>query len=230
MTFPLVQPVLKINFFVTMWDTPASNGGGVAGALSTVGSIALNLATQFLAGGFRSVEGLDAINTIETYPEGGRNGEERRFYTRSTYPKIVLKRGVTFNTDIWDWHAQVNLGKRKSRKSGTVILMDTKKLFDVPGVSSFIPGQYIPVAAWTFHNALPEKLSAPMLDANEGEGNAAIAIETLELHPERIERLSLSLIPGVADLNSALGGLIGVAGAAGVAATAAGVGALAAAL
>ena len=86
------------------------------------------------------------------------------------------------------------------------------------------------MAAWTFHNVLPSKLAGPVLDANDGEGAAAIAIESLELHPEKIERLSLSLIPGVADLNSALSGLIGLAGAAGVAGSAAGAAAIAGAL
>jgi phage tail-like protein len=226
-TFPLVQPVLKINFFVTMWDTPSSNEGTLGGILGTVGSAVLSLAVPFLAGGFSHVEGLDAVNTLETYTEGGRNYEERRFFSRATYPKIVLKRGVTFNTDIWDWHAQVIAGKRKTRKSGTIVLLDTKKLFDVPNAGVSIPGQQFPVAAWTFSNALPEKLTGPILDAKQGEGDDAIAIEALELHPEKIERLSLALIPGVADLNSALSGLIGMAGAAGLAGGAAGAAALA---
>ena len=105
-----------------------------------------------------------------------------------------------------------------------IISLDTRKLFDVPGIS--LPFEHFPVAAWTFSNALPEKISGPQLNAREGGDSSAIAIETLELHPEKIERLSLSLIPGVADLNSAVSGLIGVAGAAGLAATGAGVGAL----
>lgn len=229
MTFPLVQPVLKVNFFVTMWDTPDSNGGGVAGVLSSVGSAVLNAAASFLAGGFQTIEGLEATNLIETYKEGGHISEELRFFSSATYPKIVFKRGVTFNTDIWDWHAQVIAGKRKVRKSGTIVLLDTKKLFDLPaGIS--LPFQFLPVAAWTFLNALPEKLAGPAMDAKGGAGDAAIAIETLELRPEKIERLSLSLIPGVADLNSALSGLIGMAGGAAAAGLSAGVGAAAAAL
>ena len=224
--FPLVQPVLQVNFFVTMWDTPDSNGGGVGGALSSVGSAVLNIAAAFLAGGFSSVEGLDAVNTLENYKEGGNNTSDLQFFTRATYPKIVFKRGVTFNTDIWDWHHQVIAGKRKSRKSGTIVLLDTKKLFDI-GVET-LPFQFVPVAAWTFHNALPEKLTGPKLDARAKD--EAVAIEALELRPEKIERLSLSLIPGVADLKSALSGLIGVAGAAATAGLAVGAGAIAAAV
>lgn len=222
MTLPLLNPALKVNFFVTMWDTPDSNDSTLGGVMGTIGSAVLSAATAFLAGGFQSVEGLEASNTLEAYHEGGHVSEELRFFTNATYPKISFKRGVTFNTDIWDWHNQVISGKRKTRKSGTIILLDTKKLFDLPGGIS-LPFQFLPVAAWTFLNALPEKLSGPALDAKGGEGAGAVAIETLELHPEKIERLSLSLIPGVADLNSALSGLIGVAGAAAAAAGAAAV-------
>lgn len=228
--FPLVQPVLKISFFVTMWDTPESNGGGVGGVLSSVGTAVLNAAAAFLAGGFATVDGLEAVNALETYQEGGDNLNERRFYGRATYAKIVMKRGVTFNTDIWDWQNQVALGGRKTRKSGSIILLDQKQLFDVPGVGVGLPFQHFPVAAWTFHNALPSKLSGPGLDARDGSGPGAIALETLELHAERVERLSLSLIPGVADLNSALSGLIGVAGGAAAAGLAAGASAVSAAL
>ncbi|MBJ3764438.1 phage tail protein [Maribius pontilimi] len=225
--FPLVQPVMKVNFFVTMWDTPDSNDGGVIGGLTTAATAVLNAAVPFLAGGFRSVEGLDAINELVTHQEGGNNHSEHRFYDRSTYAKIVLKRGITFNTDLADWQNQVTLGERKVRKSGTIILLDSRKLFEVPNVSVPIPGQYFPVASWTFHNALPAKLAGPMLDATASEGDL-VAVETLELHAEKIERLSLSLIPGVADLNSALSGLVGLAGGASAAGLSAGAGALAA--
>jgi len=222
MTFPLVQPVLKINFYVTMWDTPDSNGSLAGDIVGGIGSALLTAAASFLAGGFQTIEGLEASNTLETYLEGGHVDEELRFFTRSTYPRIVMKRGVTFNTDIWDWHHQVIAGDRKTRKSGTILLLDTKKLFELPAGLS-LPFQFLPVAAWTFHNALPEKVSLAPLDAKGGSGEAAIAMETIELKPEKIERMSLSLIPGVADLNSALSGLIGVAGAAATAAIGAGV-------
>lgn len=222
MVFPLVQPVLKINFFVTMWDTPGSNTG-IGSGLATAGTAILNTAIPFLAGGFSKVEGLDAEVELENYHPGGDTASEHRFFKYAKYPKLVLKRGVTFNTDIWDWHHQVITGERKARKSGTIILLDTNQLFDIPNVA--LPIEHFPVAAWTFHNALPAKIGGPALDAKEGEGDA-VAIETLELHADKIERLSLSLIPGVADLNSAVSGLIGVAGGAALAGASAGLGAV----
>jgi phage tail-like protein len=222
MTFPLVQPVLKINYFVTMWDTPGSNTPAVGAVIGTGLSALLSIATPFLTGGFSEVEGLDAETELESYHEGGHNHEEHRFFTRATYPKLTFKRGVTVNTEIWDWHHQVITGKRKQRKSGTIIVMDNSNFIDVPGVAlPFI--ESMPVGAWTFHNALPTKLSGPQLNAAEGEGDA-IAIEALELHPERTERLSLALIPGMADVNSAVAGLAGgiVNGMAGAASAIAG--------
>jgi phage tail-like protein len=224
MVFPLVQPVLKINFFVTMWDVPDPNEGLLGQIGGTALSVVMNLAVPFLAGGFREVEGLNVETELETYHPGGDNASEHHFFKAAKYPKIVFKRGVTFNSDNWDWHHQVITGKHKTRKSGTVILMDRKAFFDVPGVS--LPGEHFPVAAWTFHNALPVKVAGPALNAAEGEGAGAIAVETLELQPEKIERLSLSLIPGVADLNSAVSGLIGMAGGAALAGGAAVAGAL----
>ena len=224
MVFPLVQPVLKINFFVTMWDVPDPDEGLLGQIGGTALSVVMNLAVPFLTGGFREVEGLTVESELETYHPGGDNASEHHFFKAAKYPKIVFKRGVTFNSDNWDWHHQVITGKHKSRKSGTVILMDRKAFFDVPGVS--LPGEHFPVAAWTFHNALPVKVAGPALNAAEGEGAGAIAVESLELQPEKTERLSLSLIPGVADLNSAVSGLIGMAGGAALAGGAAAAGAL----
>ena len=207
MTFPLSQPVLKINYFVTMWDTPESNTPGAGAVIGTGLSALLSIATPFLTGGFSEVEGLDVEAELESYHEGGHNHEEHRFFNHATYPKLTFKRGVTVNTDIWDWHHQVITAKRKQRKSGTIIVMDNSSFVDVPGVAvPFV--ESLPVGAWTFHNALPTKIAGPSLNAAEGEGNA-VAIEALELHPERIERLSLALIPGMADVNTAVAALAG---------------------
>ena len=214
MSLPLVQPTRKTTFLVTMWDTPASNFGGAGGVIASVDSALISLGTNILVGGFAKVEGLEAVNTLENYKQGGDNENDLQFYARATYPKIILKRGVTFNSDIWDWHHQVVAGKIKGRKSGTIILMDHRALFDLPpGVS--LPFQFMPVGAWIFYNALPEKVAGPMLDAMAKEDDL-LALETLELRAEKIERLSLSLIPGVADLGALVSGFIGLAGAAAI--------------
>ena len=72
--FPLFQPVLKINFMVTMWDTPDSNGGGVGGVLSSVGSAVLSAATQFVAGGHRRMPVADVPTGAVGFDHGHGGG------------------------------------------------------------------------------------------------------------------------------------------------------------
>ena len=67
-----------------------------------------------------------------------------------------------------------------------------------------------PVAMWMFHRGLPERVKGPQLNAKGNE----VAIETLEISHEGLQRMSLSMIPGIANLNAALGATIGL-GAAG---------------
>jgi phage tail-like protein len=177
----LLNPASNHKFLVTMWDTPDSNGGGIGGALASVASAAVSVAMTFLVGGFSEVEGLEAGAALETIREGGDNANELRFFNYATYPKITFKRGVTFSPDLWDWHHQIITGKRKTRKSGTIMLIDK-----------------VPVGIWTFHNALPEKISGPGLKAKADDHE--VAIETLEIRPEKVERVSLSMIPGMSDI------------------------------
>jgi phage tail-like protein len=88
--------------------------------------------------------------------------------------------------------------KTAIRKSGLVIL------FDRNGPRAGNPElgglTRIPVAAWMFHRGLPEKLVSSNLDAR---GNT-VAIETLEIGHERLQRISLGAIPGLGDIASKL--------------------------
>ena len=177
----------------------------------------LNVAAAFLAGGFARSKDWTPSTRWRPTRRAATTRPSCNSITRATYPKIVLKRGVTFNTDIWDWHHQVVAGKRKTRKSGTIIAARPAQAVRPPGER--LPFEHFPVAAWTFYNALPEKLAGPVLDAATAKARGRD--RDARAAPEKIERLSLSLIPGVADLNSALSGLIGIAGAAALAAGAA---------
>jgi phage tail-like protein len=208
----IIQPVPQFNFTVTMWDAPAQNDTG--SILTSVASAAIDLVSQFFFGAFSEIQGLNADIEIETYQEGGQNTRPHRFFKHSKYQNLILKHGVTSSTAMWDWHEQVRTGVKKVRKNGMIILYDRGG----PNlVGAGLPGlDRIPTAAWTFDNALPERVQGPTLNAKSNE----IAIETLEMSHEQLQRLSLSMIPGFADINSALGGLAG-AGAAGAMAGAA---------
>jgi phage tail-like protein len=212
MPTPLVQPAPSFNFMISMWDVQGPTVFGIDTANPAVAAAGalLNLGAQFLLGGFAECEGLNAELEIETYQEGGRNASPHRFFKTTRYGNLTLQRGTTFNTDIWDWHHQVATAQatKRIRKSGIVVLFDRggPNLLgaDLPGLDR------LPVATWFFHNALPERLQGPRLNAKSNE----LAIERLELSHEGVERVSLALIPGLGDLAGAFGGAVGALGGA----------------
>lgn len=224
MVFPLIQPTTVFNFMVNMWDVqgPTVLGIDTAHPAAAAAGAVANLASQALLGAFSEVSGLDAETDVETYDEGGRNYSPHRFYTRAKFQNLTLKRGITPNPDLWDWHHQVAYAQQSTRirKSGIIIL------FDRGGVPVGVPlpanlGR-IPVAAWYFERGLPVRMQGPSLDAKRNE----IAIETLEIAHEGIRRVSPAMIPGMGDLSAAFGGLVGAAVGGAVAGVAAGVAAL----
>ncbi len=209
MSIPVIQPVPQFNFIVTMWDTPAQTSA--TDIVTAAATAAINVASQFLFGAFSEVTGLNADIEVETYQEGGLNTQPHRFFKTAKYSNLTLKHGVTFNTAMWDWIQQVTTSKKKIRKSGMVMLLDRGG----PNlVGAGLPGlDKLPVAAWIFHNGLPERLQGPSLNAKGNE----IAIETLEINHEGLSRISPSMIPGLGDLNSALGAAVSVSASVGLA-------------
>lgn len=189
----VTNPVPQFNFMVTMMDSSVNGlfgdfspttGGQLLGAVAS-------LAVSFVTGGFSECTGLDVEMEIESYHQGGRNDTLHKFFKSPRYGNIVLKRGVTFNGDLWDWHHSVVQKPGKPvRKSGVIILMDRGG----PNVTGQgLPAlDRIPVAAWMFRRALPERVQGPQLNAKGNE----MAIETLEMSHEGLFRVSLSMIPG----------------------------------
>jgi phage tail-like protein len=218
----VTRPALVFNFMVTMWDVsgPSVFGGGAVGsALGGALSAVSNLAGQMLFGGFSEVQGLNLELETETYQEGGNNAHPHRFVKYARHPNLVFKRGITFNTDLADWYAQV-LGPSDDqvvRKDGMIVLMDRGGLNLLPG--PIVGGlDRIPIAAWKFTRGIPEKLDGPQLN---GKGND-VAIETLEISHEGLQRVSPSMIPGIGSLFGAFGGGLSIGVAAGASAAALG--------
>lgn len=112
-------------------------------------------------GGFSEVSGLTAETEFEEYAEGGVNSYVHRFPTRIRYEPIVLKRGVTVATDLWDWYADVIEGNVK-RKNGAIILYDS---------------QFGEFRRWNFYDAYPVKWVGPTLNASDSQ----VAVESIEL-------------------------------------------------
>ena len=84
------------------------------------------------------------------------------------YSNIVLRRGVTDDRELYDWHRRIVQGDIE-RKNGSVVLLDRR-------------GQE--VARWNFFRAWPSKWDGPDLNAEGSD----VAIETLELAHEGVER------------------------------------------
>jgi phage tail-like protein len=122
---------------------------------------------QAIRGSFAEVSGLD----IEITPIEYRNGSEditvRKIPGLKKFSNIVLKRGITGDTILWNWVKTVLEG-RVQRADGTITLLDESRQA---------------VLVWRFRRGWPCKLSGPALNATSNE----IAIEILEIAHEGLE-------------------------------------------
>jgi phage tail-like protein len=116
---------------------------------------------------FQECSGFDSTIDVIEHREGGENTTVRKLPGLTKYSNITLKRGMTDDTELYDWHRQVVRGDIE-RKNGSIVLLNRK-------------GEE--VARWNFYRAWPTKWDGPDLNA---EGND-VAIETLELAHEGVE-------------------------------------------
>jgi phage tail-like protein len=197
----LVNPVPVFDFTVILMDaTPGS------GLTTAVLGAAAGVASAALTGTFAEVSGLNAEMETEEYREGGLNTGPHKFIKWGKYPNLVFKRGVTPNTDLWDWYYQVLYGDQAVlRKNGIVVLTDRSAAGAAGAVLPSTPGLTglgrLPIAAWSFSNGLPEKLQGPGLNAKSNE----IAIETLEITHQGLTRLGPAMVPGIGDAMASVG-------------------------
>jgi phage tail-like protein len=128
--------------------------------------------TGILVAGFHECSGLDSSIDVIKHREGGKEGGPRsirRIPGQAKNSNIVLKKGMTSDLRLWQWHQNVREGKLE-RKSGSIILQDRA-------------GEE--VARWSFTDAWPAKWVGPNLTS---EGND-VAIETMELAHEGLTRV-----------------------------------------
>jgi phage tail-like protein len=123
-----------------------------------------------LQGGFSKVRGLNRETKVESFREGGVNDFERKLVSLTTYPALVLDRGLA-DQRLWDWHQQVVEGNVK-RRVITITLRDERGS-DVWG--------------WTVHSAFPVKWAVSDFDAASGQ----VATESIEFVHHGILRRSL---------------------------------------
>jgi len=126
---------------------------------------------NFLIEIFSECSGLTSDTNVIDY----REGNEKQLTTRRLpglmkYTNIVLKRGYTADTSLWNWRQDVINGQI-SRTTGSIILLDDARNTAL---------------TWNFREGWPCKLEGPALNGKTSE----VAIETLEICHEGIELAS----------------------------------------
>lgn len=116
-------------------------------------------------GSFAEVSGLSVEVTTEEVREGGVN-QVHRLPAQTTWPNIVLKRGVIDSDALFAWLRETTQGLqgkgRLHRTTGRVSLLDAKGG---------------PLRTWEFVGAFPVKWTGPTLAASSSD----VASEELEI-------------------------------------------------
>lgn len=154
----------------------ALNAALAAGStLSLVGHdpyMSYNFAVEIggvVVGGFSEVSGLSSEINLESYEEGGLNNYIHKFPKHTTYPNLVLSRGL-INIDLfYIWYEATNQGLIQ-QLNGTILLLNN---------------QQIPVMWWAFKKAYPVKWEGPQFNASSDN----IAVEKIELVHQGISKL-----------------------------------------
>lgn len=116
---------------------------------------------------FSEASGFEANTDVIEHREGGAM-TPLKLPGQTKFPNIVLRRGITDDQDLYEWHRTAVEGNIE-RRNGSLVMLDRR------GEEKL---------RWNFFNAWPAAWRGPTLTA---EGNN-VAIETLELAHEGLEQ------------------------------------------
>ena len=126
-------------------------------------------------GEFSEIGGLEMSTTPKTIKEGGRNWGEVQLSTPVSFPNLVLKRGITRDTELWRWIQFIyRTGVYAYRADCIIEIKETE-----PGAK----GADRMRMRWVARNCLPVKFKGSDLSATA----SSIAIEELHLAHEGLE-------------------------------------------
>jgi phage tail-like protein len=117
--------------------------------------------------GFQKVSGLAVQMETETYEEGGRNRSVHHLPGQFSHSNLVLERGLTNRTYLWDWIQKIRAASEQNteyRRNVTLKLQAGYRTRESRG--------------WQFKNAYPVQWEGPDL---LGDGSGDVAIQSLEL-------------------------------------------------
>ena len=126
-------------------------------------------------GEFSEIGGLEMTTTPKTLKEGGRNWGEVQLSTPVTFPNLVLKRGITGDTELWQWYRFIyQTGVYAYRADCTIEVKETAAGMD---------GEDVIRMRWIARNCLPVKFKGSDLSGTA----TGVAIEELHLAHEGLE-------------------------------------------
>ncbi len=126
-------------------------------------------------GEFSEVGGLEMTTTPKTLKEGGRNWGEVQLSTPVSFPKLVIKRGITRDAELWQWYRFIyHTGVYAYRADCTIELKESAAGQD---------GEDRIRMRWIARNCLPVKFKGSDLSATA----TGVAIEELHLAHEGLE-------------------------------------------
>jgi phage tail-like protein len=124
---------------------------------------------QVQHGAFSRVKGLVRETKVEPRREGGVNDFEHKFATMTTYPNLVLERGLA-DEYLWNWHEEVVEGVVKQKRKTITIVLHNEADDEV--------------WRWLVEAAFPVKWAGTDLDASSGQ----VIFESVELAHHGIRR------------------------------------------
>ncbi|MEM7422739.1 MAG: phage tail protein [Pseudomonadota bacterium] len=175
---------LPMNFLVALFH-PSGDSKAKPGAEQLV-----------CEGAFSEVTGLEATMSVKTLKEGGRNWGEVQLAGPTAFSPLVLKRGVTETTHLWD--LMDFMGRQANyayRLQGRIEVFDQSR-------DASNGGEKRPLLTWTLRNVMPTKFKGPDLSATASQ----IAVEELHLVYEGLELVRRPFDAPSAPQSSAGGG------------------------
>ena len=127
------------------------------------------VSSPLLGASFAECDGLEMTMEVKTIREGGNNARQIRLSGPLSFGQLVLKRGMTKDTDLWDWFTD-STDDPSLRAKAEVILFSPEE------------GQFDERARFVLTGCVPVKLKAPPLNAKDG----LIAIEELQIAYETL--------------------------------------------
>ena len=118
---------------------------------------------------FSDCSGLDMTMEPKTIKEGGNNNQTIHLVGPVRYGQLTLKRGMTSNFDLWNWFERVVAPGGGNVRANCVVVM-------------LAPDGKTEQVRFELTNCLPVKMSAPSLNAKDGQ----LAIEEIQIVYERL--------------------------------------------